>query len=300
MTETMIETRGLTKRYGRRTLALDGLTLDVTKGEVLGFLGPNGAGKTTTIRLLLDLIRPTSGEIRLFGLDSRRDGLETRRRIGYLPGELPFEGRQNGWELLTFLGNLRGGVGHRHIRALAERFELDLDQPIRTLSKGNKQKVGLVQAFMHEPELLILDEPSSGLDPLLQREFLDLVREVRNEGRTVFMSSHILAEVEDIADRVAILREGSLVAVEDIHSLKQRAVRRMEILFDGPVPPEEFSIIPGVRDVKVDGNTLSCTVEGPADALIKAAARFAVISVLSRAPDLEDAFLEYYSDERGG
>lgn len=299
MPQAVIETEGLSKRYSSRTLALQGLDLSVSTGEVFGFLGPNGAGKTTTIRLLLDLIRPTSGCIRVFGLDPRTRGLEVRRRVGYVPGELPFSGRQSVLELLTFLGNLRGGADIARIRALAGRFELDLTKPIRTLSKGNKQKVGLVQAFMHEPELFILDEPSSGLDPLLQREFLTLVQEVRDQGRTVFMSSHILAEVEDIADRIAILREGRLVAVENVHTLRQRAVRRMEILFDSAVPAAAFANIPGVKDISIEGSALRCTVEGKVDALIKAAAQFTVVSVLSTSPDLEETFLRYYSEPGG-
>lgn len=298
MAETVIETRGLFKRYRRRApFALHHLDLAVRQGEVLGFLGPNGAGKTTTIRLLLDVIRPTAGQIQVLGLDPRTDGLEVRRRTGYVPGELPFAGRHTARELLTFLGNLRGGVSAARVNSLAERFDLDLSKPIRTLSKGNKQKVGLVQAFMHEPELLILDEPSSGLDPLLQREFIALVREVREAGHTVFMSSHILAEVEGIADRIAILREGRLVAVEDVHTLRKRAVRRMEIVFESPVPADAFSKIEGIRDVRVEGSTLRCVVEGKADALVKAAARFTVVSVVSEASDLEDLFLRYYSEQ---
>ncbi len=301
MSESIIETQGLYKRYGRRApFALQNLDLSVERGQVFGFLGPNGAGKTTTIRLLLDLIRPTAGQIRIFGLDQRAKSLEIHKRVGYLPGELPFSGRDTVHDLLTFLANLRGGMYTRHIRALAERFDLDLTKPIRTLSKGNKQKLAIVQAFMHEPELLILDEPSSGLDPLLQREFLELVREVRAEGQTVFMSSHILGEVEEVADRIGILREGRLVAVEDVNVLRQRMVRRMEIVFESPVPEQAFAGVEGVRDLEIAGNTLRCVVEGKADTLIKAAARFSVVSVLSRPPDLEEAFLEYYAEEEAG
>ena len=224
MTEPVVLTEDLTKFYGKH-LGLDGLDLEVRPGEVFGFIGPNGAGKTTTIRLLVDLIRPTRGRLRVLGQDPRSGGATLRRRLSYLPGELPLDGRQSARELLTFLGNLRGGVAQKQIDRLAERLQLDLSRPIRGLSKGNKQKVGLVQAFMGDPELLILDEPSSGLDPLLQQEFLAMVREVRASGRTVFMSSHVLAEVEHVADRVGILRAGRLVAVEDIEVLRQRFVR---------------------------------------------------------------------------
>jgi ABC-2 type transport system ATP-binding protein len=298
MTEPVVLTEDLTKFYGKH-LGLDGLDLEVRPGEVFGFIGPNGAGKTTTIRLLLDLIRPTRGGLRVLGQDPRSGGAALRRRLSYLPGELPLNGRQSAGELLTFLGNLRGGVAQERIDQLAERLKLDLSRPIRGLSKGNKQKVGLVQAFMHDPELLILDEPSSGLDPLLQQEFLAMVREVRASGRTVFMSSHVLAEVEHVADRVGILRAGRLVAVEDIEVLRQRAVRRVEIRFAAPVPAAAFEGLADVRDVTVDGEVLHCVVDGKADALVKAAAEHTVLSLLSHEPDLEEIFLTYYQSKEG-
>jgi ABC-2 type transport system ATP-binding protein len=267
MQAAAIETRGLSKRYGRHgVLALDELDLRVGSGEVFGFLGPNGAGKTTTIRLLLDLLRPTSGSAHVLDLDTSTGGLEIRRRVGYLPGELPFAARETAATLLTFLGNLRGGVPANRIHTLAERFNLDLTRSVRALSKGNKQKVALVQAFMHDPELLILDEPSSGLDPLLQQEFLALIREVRNAGHTVFMSSHILAEVDEIADRIAVLRQGRLVTIESVAGLRERAGHSTEIWFAQPVPADAFGGLEGVRDVVVDGNTLRCVVEESADA----------------------------------
>jgi ABC-2 type transport system ATP-binding protein len=293
MAETVILAEGLTKRYGSHP-ALHGLDLAVAPGEVFGFLGPNGAGKTTAIRLLLDLLRPTAGTVRVLGEDPRAGGARLRRRIGYLPGDLRLEGRQTGRELLTFLGNLRGGVSRRRIDVLAERLDLVLGRPIGGLSKGNKQKVGLVQAFMGDPELLILDEPSSGLDPLLQQEFRAMAREARVQGRTVFMSSHVLAEVEHVADRVGILRAGRLVAVEDIDTLRRRAVRRVEIRFDRPVPRAAFQGLPGVREATVDGEVLHAVVEGKADALVKAAAQHTVLSLLSHEPDLEEIFLAYY------
>ena len=295
MSEPVIRIEGLVKRYGRYP-ALQGLDLAVRSGEVFGFLGPNGAGKTTTIRLLLDLLRPTAGTVRVLGSDPRAGGVRRRRRIGYLPGELALGGRDTAGELLTFLGNLRGGVPTRRIHGLAERLELDLSRPLRGLSKGNKQKVGLVQAFMHAPELLILDEPSSGLDPLLQQQFLAMVQEARDQGRTVFLSSHVLAEVEHVADRVGILRAGELVATEAIQTLRERAVRRVQIRFGVPVPATAFQRLPGVRDVATDGEVLRCVVEGSADALVKAAAQFPVVSLLSHEPDLEELFLAYYTE----
>jgi ABC-2 type transport system ATP-binding protein len=298
MSQPAVRTENLIKLYGRHQ-ALAGLDLEVRPGEVFGFLGPNGAGKTTTIRLLLDLLRPTRGRVRVLGSDPRTGGARLRRRLGYLPGELRLEGRQTAGELLAFLANLRGGVDPGRIRQLAERLELDLSRPIRELSKGNRQKVGLVQAFMGDVELLLLDEPSSGLDPLLQQEFMAMVREARAQGRTVFLSSHVLAEVEHVADRVGILRAGRLVATEAIEVLRRRAVRRVEIRFDHPVPAAAFQHLAGVRQVATDGEVLRCVVEGRADALVKAAAQFPVVSLLSHEPDLEEIFLTYYDAERG-
>jgi ABC-2 type transport system ATP-binding protein len=296
MAEPAITTEALTKMYGRHR-GLAGLDLSVTTGEVFGFLGPNGAGKSTTIRLLLDLIRPTSGRAEVLGLTPRRNGVQLRRRVGYLAGDFVVDGRQTGLELLTYLGNLRGGVPRARIDELASRLGLDLDRKIKSLSKGNRQKVGVVQAFMHEPELLILDEPTSGLDPFLQQEFVSMVREAKAAGRTVFMSSHVMSEVQQTADRVGIIREGRLVAVERVEELRERAVRRVNIHFESPVDAGEFASVPGVSDLVVEGASLRCRLDGRADALVKAAARHTVVSLLSEEPDLEDLFFHYY--ERG-
>jgi ABC-2 type transport system ATP-binding protein len=293
MAEVAISTEGLVKRYGR-TRGLAGLDLEVRQGEVYGFLGPNGAGKTTTIRLLLDLIRPTDGRATVLGLDPRRDGVALRRRIGYLAGDFVVDGRQTGRELLTFLGNLRGGVPPARLDALAERLELDLRRRIKTLSRGNRQKLGVVQAFMHAPELLILDEPTSGLDPFLQQQFQHMVGEAKAAGQTIFMSSHVLSEVQQVADRVGIIRQGRLVTVERVETLRERAVRKLEIHFDTPVPAAEFAALPGVSDLRVDGTMLRCRLAGGADALVKAAARHTVLDLLSEEPDLEELFFDYY------
>ncbi|MFB9680394.1 ABC transporter ATP-binding protein [Streptosporangium vulgare] len=293
----VVETEGLTKFYGGRR-GLEDLDLEIRPGEVFGYLGPNGAGKTTTIRLLLDVIRPTRGRMTVLGQDPRQAGV--RSRIGYLPGELALEGREKAREFLAFLGAVRDGVPKGRIEALAERLEADLSVPMGKLSKGNRQKVGLIQAFMHEPEFLILDEPTSGLDPLVQQEFLAMVREVRASGRTVLMSSHVLAEVEDVSDRVGIVRGGRLVAVEDISALREKAVRQVEFHFDAPVPREAFENLPGVRELRVEGAGLRCTIDGRPDALIKAAARFTVVHMVSAEPDLEEIFLTYYSQSEEG
>jgi beta-exotoxin I transport system ATP-binding protein len=292
MTE-LIRAEALTKLYrGRRGLA--GLDLEVRAGEVYGFLGPNGAGKTTTIRILLDLIRPTSGRALLFSEPPRTGGPALRRRLGYLPDEFTALGGQSARELLTYLGSLRGGVAAARIEALADRLDLDLSTRIGKLSKGNRQKVGVVQAFMHEPELLILDEPTIGLDPIIAGRFLELVAEARAAGRTVFMSSHILSEVQQCADRVGIVREGKLVAVESVDELRRRAVRRVELELDEPPPPGIFDGVAGVLDVAVDGRIVRCRLAGRADALVKAAAGLGVVNLSVTEPDLGELFLAYY------
>lgn len=298
MTENAILTEGLTKFYGRHRGLVD-LNFEVRPGEVVGYLGPNGSGKTTTIRLLLDFIRPTKGRAELFGMDARAHSKEIRRRVGYLPGELATYDNLTGWELLTYFSNLRGGVDWKYTGDLAARLGLELSRQIHTLSKGNKQKVGLVQAFMHQPELLILDEPTSGLDPLMQQEFYRLIAEVKAEGRTVFLSSHVLAEVERIADRVGIIREGQLVLEEEVATLKAKALRQLEMHFAESVPAEAFMGLPGVRDVRAEDGVVHCSIEGSVDALIKAAARFEVINITSHEPDLEEIFLAYYSGGEG-
>lgn len=289
----VIRTERLTKRYGRAR-GVDGLDLVVERGEVFGFLGPNGAGKSTTIRLLLDLLRPTSGRAELFGTDPRTGGAALRRRLSYLAGDFVVDGRQSARELLTYLGHLRGGVPASRVEALAERLGLDLGRRVRAMSKGNRQKVGLVQAFMHEPELLILDEPTSGLDPLVSQEFLALTREARGNGQTVFMSSHIMSEVQQTADRVGIIRAGRLVAVERVETLRSRAVRDVEVRFAEPVAAADFASVPGVEAPTVTGHVLTCRLDGSADAFVKAIARHDVLSLRSEEPDLEGLFLHYY------
>ncbi|WP_329518902.1 ABC transporter ATP-binding protein [Spirillospora sp. NBC_01491] len=291
---TAIELNELTKTYGQRR-GLDGLTLQVRAGEVFGYLGPNGAGKSTTIRLLLDLIRPTSGTARVLGLDPRAGAVELHRRIGYLAGDFVVDGRQRAGECLAFLGGLRGGVPVARITELAARLELDLTARIKSLSKGNRQKVGIIQAFMHDPELLILDEPTSGLDPLVQQTFLDLVTEARTAGQTVFMSSHIMSEVEAVADRVAIIREGRLVATDTVTDLRSRSFLQVRLTFADPVRPEEFSVLPGVTDLVLDGTTLTCRVDGSPDPLVKAAARHTLTGLRADTQDLEELFHAYYT-----
>ena len=290
-----IRTDHLSKSYGG-TVALDGLDLEVRVGEVYGFLGPNGAGKTTTIRLLVDLIRPTAGTASVLGVPPREGGPSLRRRIGYLGDDFIVDGRQTATELLTYLANLRGGVPAQRIEDLVERLGLDPTRRIKDLSRGNRQKVGVVQAFMAEPELLILDEPTSGLDPFLQQEFATLVREAVAGGATVFMSSHVMSEVQRIAQRVGIIRTGRLTAVDSVEDLRNRATRRVELVFEQPVDPGPFSAIPGVSEVVADGASLRCVLAGPADALIKEAARHTVVTVTAEEPDLEEIFFDIYDN----
>ena len=291
----VIQTDNLTKSYGTNR-AVANVDLEVREGEVFGYLGPNGAGKTTTIRILMDFIRATEGSARVFGLDSRQDSQEIRRRTAYLPGDVVLYDRMTGRDTLTYFANLSGGVDWRHVERLSDRLRCNLDDPIRSLSRGNRQKIGLVQAFMHRSELIIMDEPSSGLDPLMQQEFYALVEEVKAEGRTVFISSHIMPEVERVCDRVGIIRGGRLVAIEDIDALKERAFHELELHFSEPVPKEAFVELPGVQDVTVEDSAVRCTVIGKPDALIKAAARFEVVKLVSHEPNLEDLFLSYYGD----
>ncbi|MEV3964480.1 ABC transporter ATP-binding protein [Nocardia sp. NPDC050193] len=291
-----IELNGLTKTYGSAR-GLTELSLSVEQGEVFGYLGPNGAGKSTTIRLLLDLIRPTGGTARVLGLDPRADAVALHARIGYLAGDFVAPGRQRVGAALRFLAALRSGAGADRIDALCERLELDQHKQISALSKGNRQKVGLVQAFMHEPELLILDEPTSGLDPLAQQTFLDMVSEAAAAGQTVFMSSHIMSEVEAVADRVAIIREGRLVALDTVAGLRAGAVRAVEVTFTRPVDPAEFTTLAGVAEVRTEGATLRCQVTGSPDALLRALAGHHVAGLLVTEPALEDLFHSYYTGE---
>jgi len=290
----VIETQALTKRYGRAR-GIDDVTMSVRTGEVFGFLGPNGAGKTTTIRTLLDLLHPTSGWARVFGLDSRRDSSAIHARLGNLPGDFAYDPRLTGREVVTYFAELRGMRGLGRAAELAERFEADLDRPLGDLSRGNRQKIGLVQAAFHDPELLVLDEPSSGLDPLMQEEFLTFVAEERSRGRTVFLSSHELDEVQRVCDRVGIIREGRLVTVEDVDELIGRSYRHVTLEFAAPVDPREFERLPGVSDLqRADGQRISFTAEGDIDAVIKAAARHTVTDLELNRPTLEEVFLTYY------
>jgi ABC-2 type transport system ATP-binding protein len=297
--DAIIETERLTKRYGSAR-GIEELTLTVDRGEIFGFLGPNGAGKTTTIRTLLDFLHPTAGSARLFGLDSRRDSRAIHARLGNLSGEFAYDLRLTGRELLDTFSRLRGVGDLARAHALAERFRADLARPLRELSRGNRQKIGLVQAFFHDPELLVLDEPTTGLDPLMQEEFIDVVGEHRERGGTVFLSSHDLDEVERVCDRVGIIRDGRLVAVDDVAQMRGRAYRTVVVSFEHPVDPREIAAIAGVQDVAADATTLRFRVHGDLDPLVKALARHRVRDLELTRPTLEELFLTYYGHGHGG
>jgi ABC-2 type transport system ATP-binding protein len=297
MASAAIRTAGLTKDYGAGRGLFD-LELQVSAQEVFGYLGPNGAGKTTTIRLLMGMIRATSGSAYVFGLDCVREAVEVKRKVGYLPGDVPQFGSLRGSEIVAYLGGMRGGVDTRTVRKVAERFDLDLNRRFREYSSGNKQKLAIVLAFMHRPDLLILDEPTSGLDPLNQQEFYKLLNEARDDGATVFLSSHILSEVERVCDRVGILRSGKLVKVAELDELRRIRVHRVEVEFaaDEKVPEDRLRALTGVEDVTLHGQRITCTVRGNFDGLIDTLAASRVVDFVSTEPSLEEFFLSFFGE----
>ena len=284
---------GLIKRYGE-VEAVRGIEFDVGEGEVFGFLGPNGSGKTTTIRCLLGLLRPTAGRITAFGLDAARQGRDVRRRLAYVPGELRLPERMTGGELVATIGRMRGGLDERRRDRLAGLLDVDLRRPLRDLSTGNRRKIALLLAFTADAELLVLDEPTNGLDPLVQREFLDLVRETRAAGRTVFLSSHVLSEVQRVADRVVVLREGRVLASGRVAELRRRARQRLEIWFESEPPEAELRAVAGLAGVSIDGRRVTAVLTGPIQPLLAILARHHVATMLVEEPDLEEAFLDLY------
>ncbi|KNH17682.1 ABC transporter [Arthrobacter sp. ZBG10] len=298
-----VSAQSLTKSFGRREV-LHGVDFSVAAGSVFGVIGPNGAGKTTTMRCLLDIIRPSSGQVRVLGVDPRTGGPGLRRRIGYLPGELFLEGRVTGRKLLAHYQAISGPVPPGRIDALAERLGLDLDRHTRKLSKGNKQKLGLVQAFMHQPELLILDEPTSGLDPLVQQEFHGMVREARHRGQTIFLSSHVLSEIQQTADTVGILRDGRIIAVESVGGLQAGAIRRIRLTAStasGLTADDAVALlagVPGVGQVQVlesdGGVTLAAVLEGAIQPLVRTLGQLPLTDLVIGEPDLEEAVLKLY------
>jgi ABC-2 type transport system ATP-binding protein len=294
-TTSAIETSGLTKRYGSLTAAAD-LDLWIEPGQVFGFLGPNGAGKTTTIRMLMALQRPTRGQARLLGLDATADSVQIHRRTGYLPGDLELFPRLTGRQHIDRFAAARGGVDGSVVARLVERFQVVTDRPVRQLSKGNRQKIGLVLAFMHQPELLVLDEPTSGLDPLMQHEFEDLLRESADQGRTVFLSSHELAEVQRAADRIGIIKEGRLVAEDTVDGLRRAAPVKMQVRFRHPVAAATLSAVRGVTVTATDGPQVELDVTGEVGPVLKVIASHDPVDLISRPASLDELFLNFYRE----
>ena len=294
--QVAIHTEGLTKHYGDFPALVD-LNLDVQPGEIFGFLGPNGAGKTTMIRTILDEIRPTSGVASILGMDSHLQSVEIRDHIGYVPGDLAMYPNLTGKDMLTYFSNLRGGVEWGFVDALADRLDADLTKKVGDLSSGNRQKVGLIQAFMNRPDVLIMDEPSSGLDPLVQREFQTMMREVATDGRTVFLSSHTLSEVQRVADRVGIIRHGHLIAVEGVAELRSKAIRTVNLFFDGPVDKAVFEPLPGVREVDVENHHVTLSFDGQMETLLKVVTeQYGLLDITTHEANLEEIFLTYYEE----
>ena len=296
MTMNAIRTDGLTKRFGRVT-ALDELNLTVDRGEVMGYLGPNGAGKTTTIRLLLGLLRPTSGRCEVFGLDAHRQAVEAHRRLSFVPGEASLWPRMTGAETLHVLGNVHGRVDTGYRDELTERFELDPSKKVRAYSKGNRQKVLLIAALMTRADLLVLDEPTAGLDPLMEQIFRECVHEAKARGQSVFLSSHILSEVEALCDRVAILRAGRLVELGSLDELRHLAALSVDATFAGAMP--DLSAVPGVSDIHTHGRGVRLELRGPVAPLVRALAPTDITELVSREPSLEELFLSHYGDGDG-
>jgi ABC-2 type transport system ATP-binding protein len=292
----MITVNNLSKHYGK-VVAVTDLDLSIEPGEVFGFIGPNGAGKTTTIRILVGLLKPTSGNAQILGMDSWTDGANLRNRIGYLPGDLYLYKKMTTRGLLRYFSRLRNLDTSTETDHLAHQFDLDLDRPIGQLSKGNRQKAGLIQALAHRPDLLVLDEPTSGLDPLLQQEFLELMGRMRERGQTVFLSSHLLDEVERVADRIGIIHNGKLNQVGTVTELRAAARRVIEIRFEHPPAASDFADVEGISKMEVHGTMLKCIATGSMDSLIKAAARHTIVDIRSQAENLEEVFLDMYRED---
>ncbi len=292
-----IHTEKLTKHYGDVRALVD-LDLDVHMGEVFGFLGPNGAGKTTMIRSILDLIHPNSGRAEILGMDSHEKAVEIREHIGYLPSELSMYPNLTGRDMVTYFSNLRDGVEMTYVDELAGRLQADLEKKVGDLSSGNRQKVGLILTFMSKPEVLIMDEPSTGLDPLVQREFQKMLREFAADGRGVFLSSHTLSEVQRVADRVGIIRNGHLVAVEKVEALRSKAIRQVDMHFTGPVAASTFEGVGGVRDLMISNSRATMSFDGQMDELLRVAtSNHTLVDISTQEADLEEIFLEYYREE---
>ena len=289
----MIKFDNLTKYYGP-TLAVDNVSLDIAEQEIFGYLGPNGSGKTTTIRCMMDFIRPSSGVITVEGKNSVTESKFTRSQIGYVPSDPVFYDRSTGDQVLNFVDSIYNVDSSSFRMELSERLDCDLSRKISTLSRGNRQKIALIRAFMIKPSVLVLDDPTTGLDPLMQREFNEIIKELREDGTTVFLSSHVLSEVEELCDRVGILNVGGLVALETMGDIKSRAVRQIEIEFENAPSQKEFNDITGLENIVLKDRILTADIRGDFNGIIKAASKYSVLNIVTREPNLDEIFLEYY------
>lgn len=293
-----LQIKSLTKRYGRYR-GVEDINIELDAGEVFGFLGPNGAGKSTTIRTILNFIEPTEGSVSVFGKDSVKDSVDIKNHLGYLAGDIALYDKMTGRQVLTYLTSLGKQTDWKFVDELTQRLEASLDRPIKTLSKGNKQKLGLIQAFMHKPDLLVLDEPTSGLDPLMKQVFYDMVLEMKKEGKTVFVSSHDLTEVQKICDRAAFIRHGKLVAIEDVQKVDALNLRRYKVRFKTKPALSSLKKVEGVSEVKaINGNRASLTVTGSVDKFVKAIAKKNVVDLEEVETTLEDLFMHYYQEDK--
>ena len=292
--EPVIVIDNLFKSYGK-VQAVKGISMRVEQGEIFGFLGPNGAGKTTTIRCMLDVIRPTSGTLRVLGLDAQRDKMALHQRIGYLPGDVRLPGQMTGKQVIDYFSRLQGREPVL-LKQLLERFDVEMKRPLKGYSKGMRQKIGVVLAFMCDPEVLILDEPTSGLDPLLQRTFNEFLLEEQARGKTIFMSSHIMSDVEKVCQRVAVIRQGEIITIEEVEKLRQKAGQRVIVEFGDPVSADEVANMPGVSMVTSHNHAYHFNVSGSMDALIKALSRHEVLRLQAEEAPLEEVFLKFYEN----
>ncbi len=296
MAKTVLNLDKVTKRYGT-SRGIENVSLEVHAGEVFGFLGPNGAGKTTTIRLILDMIRPSAGHISIFNQDSRRQSVDLHRRIGYLSGDIEMDPHLTGKQYITYIANVHGNVSDKRIAHYTSMLNVELHKKIRHLSRGNKQKIGLVIALMHNPELLIFDEPTTGLDPIIQAQFNELIHDFARAGKTVFFSSHILSEVQNICDRVGFIKDGSLVAVQPLEQLLQQSFRKVRILLQRTRDAESLKNLQGMQSVKINGKVISGHFTGDTTKLVQLLARLKPRDVLIEEPQLEDLFMHYYEGD---
>ena len=294
--EPIIVIDNLFKSYGK-VQAVKGISMRVERGEIFGFLGPNGAGKTTTIRCMLDVIRPTAGTLRVLGLDAQRDKMALHQRIGYLPGDVRLPGQMTGKQIIDYFSRLQGREPVL-LKDLLERFDVEMKRPLKGYSKGMRQKIGVVLAFMCDPEVLILDEPTSGLDPLLQRTFNGFLLEEQARGKTIFMSSHIMSDVEKVCQRVAVIRQGEIVTIEEVETLRQKAGQRVIVEFGDPVSADEVAQMPGVSMVTSHNHSYHFNVSGSMDALIKALSHHEVLRLQAEEAPLEEVFLKFYEDSQ--